>query len=1276
MSKTIEELEKLDQAKFQNLCDDLLSSYFGYQGIIPVGINTKKQRTILGTPDSIIFLSGDEAIAFEYTTDDKSFSVKLKDDLKAVKEKLTSNGITLKQFVFVSNRKRQNIDTINPELYIKKNYGWDAKIIDQETLRVALDNSDFFYLRRKYLNIPEDYFLNRENFEEITYKRRGYLPQSRIFVGRQQDIELIKAFILNSDSNILLIHSVGGVGKTRLITEAVKHIENDPVFSEYDFMFNKIQKLVEVSAHVHELSKTKKNVVILDDAHKMEYLQDFKQLISERPNTKIILTGRSAAKEKIFKDIGPYGVKEYCLKKLDNKEIYELLRVNIPKSLKQDFLEFLASLCEGNPLLAEIYLNLLNHGGVNTIQDIKRSEPVLDYFRDAISGIVEDKNQLAQKYEAYLSFIFILRPYSWKDQAIREIVRTRLKLDEIEESNIVRNLVDKGILEEVYDTLWVYPDLLGEYLTERTFFSNKAFINFREIFYSFPAEKIKAGLKALRDINCEGTRNFLKEFIKELREVIKKQSNDQCLESLDLLDDISYVAPEETIELISSIIYSKEKKPVKYDKPFELLGRDYKVILAKCIDVLDSIKYHETDRVVELLLYLHFYKINSKHYINVRQKALDTLLKIAKYDLPIIERYDYSYQVKLLKKANEWKRPNPSKYLDVILKLCESFLSVEFEYHYLSPIDSRTFHFGHGPLPVTKELVKLRSNTISLLQETFFKIKNIKTKLSTLSVLKDATHTPIRGHYGKDMNDMIRSNTESLINFYLKILQKVSLPAIWQEIEKQAKWIKSRWKDVPRLSELFETLNNNQSYELYRILIGRDLDFLDEEDKDWEKRRKKREGKIETLLNKINNENLKYWVTELPKIAGTFPLKDSHEFNYFRWFLVKLGTKSPQIAKSIIDKTLSKNTPLKLFIPLIVRGIRFSETKNIADTYVKTWLDSSHMDLIEFIPQTYYGVEDLKEHDIDIIDKLVNLNNSQLDLQIIDLIPNLYKVNPARILKLIHKIAKRGNENVLKSIAWNILDEHAKSTFDSEKWDEKIYTEIIWSFVKIQHLDWHMLSALTVFGERFPLKLIDFFEARIKEQKKRQRKRSNILTDRYDAIPFEPTEISKMYSKHPRYPEVIDKILSWLKKKDYMYQWEGQQLLSNLSPALDKTLEKKLQELILTEKKENILVAVKALRRFNGTIFDLYKDAIKSSKGDKDVCSIISTSIGSTGIVEGERGMINAYKMKIKFLEDWLKEESRFIHEFAKREIDYYKRRIEQEERQVALEEIARRKGV
>jgi hypothetical protein len=1274
MSKTIEELEKLDQAKFQNLCDDLLSFYFGYQGIIPVGINTKKQRTISGTPDSIIFLSGDEAIAFEYTTDNKSFSVKLKEDLKAVKEKLTS---TLKQFVFVSNRKRQNIDTINPELYIKKNYGWDAQIIDQETLRVALDNSDFFYLRRKYLNIPEDYFLNRENFEKITYKRRGYLPQSRIFVGRQQDIEEIKAFILNLDSHILLIHSVGGIGKTRLITEVIKHIENDLVFSEHDFMFNKIQSRVEVGAHIHELPKTKKNVVILDDAHKIETLHDFKQLFPERPNTKIILTTRSTAKEKIFKDIGPYGIKEYYLKKLDNKEIYELLRANSPKGFKQDFLEYLASLCEGNPLLAEIYLNLLNHGSIKTVWDIKRSEPILDYFRDAISEIVEDKNQLTQKYEAYLSFIFILRPFSWKEQAIREIVRTRLRLDEIEESSIVRNLVNKGILEEVHDTLWVYPDLLGEYLTERTFFSNNATINFGEVFSAFSEKKTKSVLKALRDINCEGTRNFLKEFIKKLREVIKNQSNDQCLESIGLLDDISYVAPEETIELISSIIYSKEKKPVKYDEPFESLGREHKDILAKCIDVLDSIKYHETDHIVELLLYLHFYKINSKHYVNVRQKALDTLLKIANYDLPIIERYGYSYQVKLLKKADEWKRLNFSKYVDVILKLCESFLSVEFEHHYLSPIDSRTFHFGHGPLPVTEELKKLRSNTLSLLQEIFFKVKNVKTKLSILSVLNKATRTPIKGIYGKDLSDMIQVNTESLVDFYLKVLQQNDFPVVWQEIEKHAKWIKSRWKDAPRLSELFETLNNNQSYELYRTLIGSDHDYYDEEDKDWKERRKKREEKIESLINKIDNENLMYWVMELSKIAGTYPLKkDSYEFNYFRWFLVKLGNKSPRIVKSIIDKTLSKNTPLKLFIPLIVRGIRFSESKDIADIYVKTWLDSSHIDLIEFIPQTYYGVEDFKEQDINIIDKLVKLNNSQLDIQIIDLIPDLYKINPARVLKLLHKITKRGDEKILRSLAWNVLDKHPRSTFNFEKWNEKTYSEIIWAFVKVPDLDWHMLSALTAFGERFPLRLIDFFEARIKEQKKRQRKRSNILTDRYDAIPFESTEIGEMYSKHPQYPKVIDKILGWLKKKDYVYQWEGQQLLSNLSPSLDKTLEKKLQELILTGKKENILVTVKALRRFNGTVFDLYKDAIKSSKGDKDVCSIISTSIGSTGIVEGERGMINAYDMKIKFLEDWLKEEDRFIHEFAKREIDYYKRRIEQEERQVALEEIARRKGV
>ena len=68
MSRTIEAIEKIEQAKFHNLCDDLLSDYFGYKGILPIGIHTKKNKTIAGTPDSVIFKGKGDTIVFEYTT--------------------------------------------------------------------------------------------------------------------------------------------------------------------------------------------------------------------------------------------------------------------------------------------------------------------------------------------------------------------------------------------------------------------------------------------------------------------------------------------------------------------------------------------------------------------------------------------------------------------------------------------------------------------------------------------------------------------------------------------------------------------------------------------------------------------------------------------------------------------------------------------------------------------------------------------------------------------------------------------------------------------------------------------------------------------------------------------------------------------------------------------------------------------------------------------------------------------------------------------------------
>ncbi len=146
MSQTIDALEKIDQAMFHCLCDDILiTDYFRYKKILPIGVNKKKLKTIKESPDSIIFQGEKGAVVFEYTTN-KDFKKKLKADLKIIKEKFEKKDNKIKKFVFVTSGMRRNIDGHTPEEYIKKNFNWDAEIYDQQALSLCLDNSNYFHI--------------------------------------------------------------------------------------------------------------------------------------------------------------------------------------------------------------------------------------------------------------------------------------------------------------------------------------------------------------------------------------------------------------------------------------------------------------------------------------------------------------------------------------------------------------------------------------------------------------------------------------------------------------------------------------------------------------------------------------------------------------------------------------------------------------------------------------------------------------------------------------------------------------------------------------------------------------------------------------------------------------------------------------------------------------------------------------------------------------------------------------------------------------------------
>ena len=395
----IKSLENINPASLHGLCDALISAgalipELKNKLIDPTGWNPSKHHTVPSAADSIIQLEKGLCV-LEYSREEK-WGNKLKRDVRSIKQWVEREPQQLSQFIFITTRDI-GPEKINSEESIKKElsqFNLKAFVFGQKQLLNALMNSDYFYIRRRWLDIPGDYFQSLESFElhhiRQAKDRRIYLENFVEGTLRQQSINAIEDFTGKTDVRVLLIHSQGGIGKTRFVLESLKRITKEKTVSSIDILFNRKKQHVNLDEVIPEISEGQESLIVLDDAHLIDNLPDFTNVLSQRHRAKIILITRSTAKESVKHAIG-YPVEEVELTSLDKASSIELLKGNLEKPLRDEYLRWASRICEGNPLLIGLTAYLINNNKIRALRDLKTDDLIKDYFEK----ILNELDQLA-----------------------------------------------------------------------------------------------------------------------------------------------------------------------------------------------------------------------------------------------------------------------------------------------------------------------------------------------------------------------------------------------------------------------------------------------------------------------------------------------------------------------------------------------------------------------------------------------------------------------------------------------------------------------------------------------------------------------------------------------------------------------------------------------------------------------------------------------------------------------------------------------------------------
>ena len=1123
------------------------------------------------------------------------------------------------------------------------------------------------------LNPAEGYFQSLESFESRYIKhvqdRHIYLKTYVPGTDREKSMKTLEDFASQTDKRVLLIHAQGGIGKTRFVLESLKRVKKQT--ENIDILFNKRQTHVKVDEILPVISEDKDSLVVIDDAHITGNLTDFANILLERDYAKMILITRSTASGAVKRSIG-YPADEIELTSLDQDSSIELLKDNLESPLIDASLKYATHICDGIPLLIGITAHLINKGEIQTFGDLKKNYLIRDYLETILAELKQRDRIDFKIHEPYLALLYLLKPFTLSDDETRSLIRSLVNIDEFQEGVLLKDLEQCAVLERHGDTLWLYPDLLGEYLVMTTFFSDIPILNFDDIFPRIPPSNLNEIFKTLRELDSGKSRDFLRRWTRELSEKIESQNNFELCESLELLEIIVPTVVDEVLQIVDVLLRSESEKPPSTSDNLGLLKtREYLDVLRQCLRILESLRYSNFDDYLEKVLRIYFYKPESEKYSTLREDALKAVVKTAAYNLNLV---GYSIQTRMFDKVQEWKQENLEKNFALILRVSETLLGTEKNSQYS---DYEGISWTSAPVAITEELIRLRRDIISLLQSIFDEVQDTRQRVEVLEVLNCAI-SPSVMHYNAEMSGMIRVNAKTIINYFLKLVNHTSPPEVQvlEKMEQQAHYLQM-WHDddievMNVVNQLLSVLLSYAPYQLFRNLAGDDSLFSGEDGKSYEQIQIEKDQKIKEIADGIIHGNLSEWLEELNKIAIILSRNSDRNSSSFCRLLFEIGKDNPRTAQALIDNSLRQNSALKEFVAEFIRGIRASTQPEIASNNVREWLSSEDQMLILEIPETYRAVDEkfLDPNDVDTFSSLLNCkirDKEKMQSLIIRMLSNIrwvYSKNPTKATEIICQLFNAIDQDSIYRCVHELW--WSRKQIDLSQWDLTKFEEIINTFENLPTLNNDVIYILAQYAQKEPLRLIQFFERRVAKQTVRG------SLSGYRAIPYDPNlkAFAKVYQAHPQYYEAINQIMGWFQKDDYHYKQAAADLISGISPELDGTLKETLLKLIRSGEENNILAVLKILEEFreDSAFDDICKEAVKHSNGNRKLQDSIEFLI-----VSGPERI--TFQLKEKF-RSWLEDDNRYVRDCAQRIIRRLEGRIEVESKWAAEEKIKRKKGL
>jgi len=800
-----EKLIQINEAVFQELCDCFLSlRNDNYKALSRIGSKEGKQKTIKGTPDTLLVLPNGKYIFVEYSTNISKGLSKIKEDIEKCldvnKTKIPLENID--EIIYCVNFKLDKNETVELNNLLSET---EIKLDLYPLDRLALElNIQYRNLVHDYLNLNLDtgQIVSLDTFiNEYNNASKGIAtPLNNPFLHRENELKDLINLINKND--ILILQGTPGVGKTKLAIETINNFLKDNLEYNAFCISNKYVSLLEDLQQYLDFNKY--YILFVDDANRIDTFCQILGFYNEKRKgkLKIIITVRDYALDIFLNTCQDFRYEIYKVIKLTDEQIIDIIKEEPFGMLNFQYHNEIIKISDGNPRLAIMAALLAKEKDFIGLSDVS------DLFERYFSTFIKDNGELRDpnkiKILGLIAFFYAI-PY--KNKELTSNILNNFGLD----YNLFIDDIDLLDKLEIVNIQYEYVKIPEQNMA--TFFFYKAFIKDNLLsFYTLIEKYFENNKERVKDCIIPANNTFgYHNVIEKLRPILIdfwNSINNNEEKAINFLSVFFLYLQDETLEFIYKIILSIPENNVSL---YEIKNENKNIYNKnEILELLEGFYQSLINLKTALELSFEYIRKLPAYY----SELIDNINKSLIFDINDGD-YGFKRQFILFELLISGLNKKDILFTSAFCELSKTFL--HFKYHHTKGGRHNTITFYNYPLPYNSKIRDFRRNIWDNIDNNFSD--------NMFEILQS---------YSQNRSDIIKEIMQYDIQYLIKIIEKHLSPDSFEHckyVQEQIHWCKKIEIDHPSFIFLRSKFRNHL-YEMYLIIDWNK--YRDKEDYDFD----------------------------------------------------------------------------------------------------------------------------------------------------------------------------------------------------------------------------------------------------------------------------------------------------------------------------------------------------------------------------------------------------------------------------------------------------------